>query len=327
MLEKIIHSQKGRASSCASSNKHVVMKIICVFFIISTSVLSLSFYLHKKGEAELSDRNFPYLNPARKAYDQRYLIVDVQFLRDWLKEYSEQNQNVSVYFEYLNTGANISVNNSEFWPASLLKLPVAMAVAKKIERGEWNWTDKLLITEQDKNNRYGDLYKVPNNTPVMIDDLVHKMLTDSDNTAYFSLLRNMDAEEMSAIYKHLGLNNFLGEEGKISAKRYSVLLRSLYNSTYLSDNNSQRILSYLEETSFNNFLSSGIDEGVKFAHKFGISDERDVYLDSGIVFLQGRPYILTVIIQNEEQEIAEEMMREISTKVFQYVRDKENIDL
>jgi len=50
----------------------------------------------------------------------------------------------SVYFEYLPTGANISINkDAEFFPASLLKVPVAMAIAKKIDKREWdgiiNW--------------------------------------------------------------------------------------------------------------------------------------------------------------------------------------------
>src|SRR3989344_4750530 len=85
------------------------------------------------------------------------------------------DQNVSVYFEYLPTGASISINkDAEFYPASLLKVPVAMTVAKKIEKGEWKWTNELVLMSTDKDDKFGTLYKEPANSTHTIEDIVRR---------------------------------------------------------------------------------------------------------------------------------------------------------
>jgi D-alanyl-D-alanine carboxypeptidase len=60
-------------------------------------------------------------------------------------------KSISIYYEQLNSGANISVNKDlRLWPASLTKLPVALVVMKKIESGGWSedTTPSLSYTRQ-----------------------------------------------------------------------------------------------------------------------------------------------------------------------------------
>ena len=78
------------------------------------------------------------------------------------------------------TGSNISLNkDAEFYPASLLKVPVAMAVARKIEKGEWKWTKQLVLMSTDKDDKFGTLYKEPTNSTHTIENLVRRSLSDS----------------------------------------------------------------------------------------------------------------------------------------------------
>lgn len=307
------------------SNKKINIKIIflsllvvVLFFII---IFIYFFYIPKKLNNDYTSNSmeFSLLNPIRQLISQEDLIVNVQPLRDELKKF-EEDSSVSIYFEYLTTGANISINkDAEFWPASLLKVPVSMAVAKKIERGEWKWDNKLVLMPNDKDEKFGNLYKEPNGSIYTIEELVKRNMIDSDNTANFILTRNLELKDIENVYDHIGLNDFISTTGEIGAKKYSVIFRALYNASYLSEENSQKLLAYLSETEFAGYLKSSLPSDVPFSHKIGIDVDRNVYLDSGIVFVSKRPYLLTVMVNGKEEHIAQEIMKEISKLVFDYV--------
>lgn len=292
--------------------------ILC--FLIITNVIGLVIYFTSDKVAQKDIFNL--LNPARRLFKQKDLIVNFQPLRDYLNKEYEVNPNVSVYFEYLPTGANIAISkDAQFYPASLLKLPVAMAVAKKVDAGQWQWDNKLVLMASDKDDKFGDLYKEETGSVFTIEELVRRSLVDSDNTAHFILIRNLELEEIEDVYTHMGLDGFLDSDGSISAKRYSVILRTLYNASFLTDNGSQKLISFLTDEPFADYLKSGLAKDVKFAHKIGIDTDKKVYLDSGIVYLKDRPYILIVMTKSKEELDAKAIMKNISEKVFNYVKN------
>lgn len=72
------------------------------------------------------------------------------------------------------------------------------------------------------------------------------------------------------------------------------------------------------------FLSSGLPEDVIFVHKTGTRIDELVRADSGIVYVPGRPYLLTVMIQKKkggtinEQEV-NKIFKSISEEIYTYV--------
>src|SRR3990172_5306376 len=226
--------------------KIVFITLIALIVVLAaTNIWAIFYYAPSLAEnpENYSNDKYNLLNPARKFIKQEDLIVNFQPLRDYLNDKYEADQNVSIYFEYLPTGASISINkDTEFYPASLLKVPVAMTVAKKIEKGEWKWTNELVLMPADKDEKFGTLYKEPANSTHTIEDIVRRSLSDSDNTAHFILVRNLEMEEMRDVYDHMGLGGFLETEGSLSAKRYSIMFRALYSSSFLTEKNSQKLL-------------------------------------------------------------------------------------
>lgn len=297
--------------------KYLIISIIFVVIILTNII---TYKLGGDKNIDIKKPAFSFLNPARKFISQKDLIVNIQSVRDELNNKYEKDPNVSVYFEYLPTGANISMNkDAEFFPASLLKTPVAMAVAKKIDKGEWRWDNKLVLMSTDKDDKFGDLYKEPTGSVFTIEELVRRSLVDSDNTAHFILLRNLELSEINDVYKHMGLDGFLETDGSISAKRYSVILRSVYNSSYLSDESSQKIISYLTEEKFKDYIGGGFSENIIFAHKIGIDTDKKIYLDAGIVYTANRPYILVVMTKDKIEQKAKDIMKDISSQIYNYV--------
>src|SRR3990167_10321236 len=140
---------KNNDKNQTRKNRKLIFALLSLIVIlIATNSWFLYFYIKNRGaDSAISENNkYNLLNPARKFVKQEDLIINFQPLRDYLNEKYEADQNVSVYFEYLPTGASIAMHkDAEFYPASLLKVPMAMAVAKKIERGEWKWTNELEI--------------------------------------------------------------------------------------------------------------------------------------------------------------------------------------
>ena len=301
----------------------------CLIFGIITLVIFATiniwgFFYFSTNVVAGSKTFYELLNPARGIIKQEDLIVNFQPLRDYLNNKYESDADVSVYFEFLNTGANISIGkDAEFYPASLLKVPVAMAVAKKIERGEWQWINELVLLSADRDKKFGDLYKQPTGSTFTIEELVKKSLQESDNTAHFILVRNLEMSEIQDVYDHMGLYDFMTTDGKISAKKYSVIFRALYNSSYNTAENSSKMLGYLANSKFDNYIKSALPADIKLAHKIGTSEDQGVYLDSGVIYFPGRPYLLTVMIRAFDEKIATAKIKDISEKVYKYIKEFE----
>lgn len=284
---------------------------------------------------------FRYLDPGALFVHNQDLLVRFQPLRQSLiATYTDHPQfHVGLYFEYLPTGANIVVNNDRaMWPASLIKIPVAMAVMKKIERGEWQLSNELVIMDEDKDSTFGDLYKEPSGTTLSIESLLRATLIDSDNTAHFVLLRSLDAEELEDVFFHLGLDEVLeslktspdatATDNRLTAKVYSTFFRSLYNASYLSVDNSETFLGFLEQ-SRREYVRLAIPAEIPFAHKTGVRAEEGVWADSGIVYVDRRPYLLTVMLEAKDLKAmptdadVQTAFSAISKEVYTYVSSLE----
>ena len=290
-----------------------------------------------KWQAAHYQNPYTLLDPGAATVSELDLLVRFQPLRQaLLNQFTEHETfHVGLYFEYLPTGANIVVNNDRaMWPASLIKIPVAMAVMKKVEQGEWELDNQLVILDEDKDASFGELYKEPTGTTMTIRDLLHATLVDSDNTAHFVLLRNLDADELEHVFIHLGLETVLEdlkkkpedatEDNRMTAKTYSVFFRSLYNATYLSVENSQLFLQFLTEGP-TEYGRSGIPTEIVFAHKTGVRSEDKVWADAGIVYLDRRPYLVTIMLEQKDKtqdllpEQVETMFKDITSQIHTYV--------
>lgn len=300
------------------NKKQTATVALAVIFFVSALIFGY-LYFSCNGR-NITFKKYLLLNPARDLYSKNDLIVNFQPLREDLTGIGNTNSGVSVYFEYLPTGANISINKDNgYFPASLLKLPAAFAVYKKIEEGEWKLSDEFEITKESLNPDFGDLYKKPPGTKMSVKDLLSEMLAKSDNTAYMVFVNNLESWELNEAYGHLGLDSLVSEDGQITARKYSVLLRSLYNATYLSDESSQEILGILSDSPLRGYLDQALPMDVVFAHKFGENKSHGVLHDAGIIYVPNRPYLLTVMIKDIDEVSAKKLTNRISAMVYNYV--------
>ena len=192
---------------------------------------------------------------------------------------------------------------------------------QKVEDGILAWNQKLDTHPEDISADSGELYKTIGDKDLTVADLLKELLVNSDNTAQNIFRRQLSVDDYMRFQDATGLLDLYNDQGFISAKEYTRLLRVLYTSTYLEPENSEKILEYMTQATFRNYLSQGIPSGVKFAHKYSENKTQHIFADSGIVYVPKRPYMITVMIRgndsSEETRVwAQNLMKEISEHAY-----------
>lgn len=302
------------------------LRIIAAAFALTTAA-SLAYALFVR-EAPIDEfkEEYPYIDIARHLISQEHFLTTLQPIREYLIDTVEREgpESISIYLEYLNTGANVSINQDlRMLPASLVKVPLAMAVMKKVELGEWELHNELVLSSQDHDEKWGELYREPVGSLFTIDRLLTEMIVNSDNTATRILYRNLSYDEKWDVLSALGLEELFGTDGKITAKEYTRLFRALYTSSYLRRESSQYLLTLLTRSPYDEYLGQGIPEEVPFAHKIGDNVDEEVILDAGIVYVENRPYLIAVAIdyaaEGMGRERALELLGDISKRTYEFM--------
>lgn len=313
----------------------ILLKRISILLLVVT--VAVTGYLWHRTEikntqlAKSNNSEFYLLDPARPLYTDENLVTNIEPLRKYLKSLPEREKDkadISIYFEVLTTGANISVNSDlTLWPASLAKLPLAMVVMKKIEEGSLKENTMLKFEKQDEDPTETSGMEQVIGREYPVSELLKNLLIYSSNVSYSMLKRQVTTYELNLIVNSIGLEQLFTEEGKVSAKEYSRLFRALYVSSYLKPENSQKLLNYMQDSKNAGFIIAGLPKDVPYAHKWGENSFYNVHSDSGIVYVSKRPYLITVMIQPKDSKFStasqysKDLMKEISEKAYNFITE------
>jgi beta-lactamase class A len=265
-----------------------------------------------------------FISPLRGLLPQDDFLATLQPLREELRAIVAASPlRTSLYLEFLNTGSNININTYErFWPASLTKLPIAIAAMREVDRGAWTRDQVLTLEASDRTTVSSELGQAPTGTRFTLDQVLSALLRGSDNTAYQLLLRTLPAGSLEAMVEAVGLEELFDTDGRISAREYARLLRTLYTSSYLSEPSSQHVLELMNASGFPFFLRGAVPDAVPFPHKWGSYPDDHTSLDAGIVYVPNRPYMLVVMVQGRgaagEREAVQALMQQISAAAYRF---------
>lgn len=234
----------------------------------------------------------------------------------------------SLYFRNLNDGSWIGVNeNLAFDPGSILKLSILIGYLKwsEAQPGILNSLVKFdkpipnlpFQNIQGKSLQVGKTYSVR--------ELIEYMILESDNQANAILNWQLPPQYALSVFSDLGLRtpDKSASTFPMSAAELSRFLRSLYNSAYLNERDSEWALDLLTRSRFGSGIRSGVPQNVTVAHKFGergYQDSPDVEVhETAIVYLNGSPYLITIMTKGRNRESQTELIRRISSHTFNIV--------
>lgn len=267
---------------------------------------------------------YPLLSKRIHSEFRQDIVLNFLELRTSLrKQVAPYKNTFGFYFEYLPTGTTIGVNEkTEFYAASLFKVPVVMAYYHYKERLNLKDDPTLEIKEEHIDKNFGDLWKKGIGAKIKASEAVRLTLVESDNTAVKLLAPFIKEEDFNAVYLALDVDLKSDEAGAlISAKNYSSILKALYFSSVLSKESSNEILDMLTKTKFPDKIEAGVPHGILVAHKIGdFEDKKGVqgFRDCGIVYVPRRPYILCMFSVSDEHT-ARQRMKVLSKTVYDFV--------
>ncbi|TAN58533.1 serine hydrolase [Patescibacteria group bacterium] len=322
----------------------VSKKAILAFFIIAI-LWGLSLWgvwqFAREPDNNAKQNLFHLLNPRLATFELNTpeeraakLFITLSPLKTELLEFLGDNQNnTAFYIEDLNTGGWAGwQEREEFIPASLLKVPVAMAALKEVDKGEWTLETAFTMETRYKDKNFGSLWQMEDGKSITLKQLIEEMLQYSDNTAANILFDKISADSRNNVYYHIGLVNpeapFEQSANqplfrKLTPKELATIFRALFNATYLTRRSSSYILEILTDTKFDKVLASEIPSNISVAHKVANFFTKDPnrpknYHDCGIVYYPQHPYLYCVMTKEFNADVAQQFIVDIGNKIYRY---------
>jgi beta-lactamase class A len=234
----------------------------------------------------------------------------------------------SVYFRDLNNGPWFGIREEvKFYPASLLKVPLAMWYYWKADEDP----DLLEQAIEFKGPRgvshvnFPPRVQLEEGKTYTIEALIQYMLQESDNNAANILDEFGGREKTADVYRDFGIQpSNTSEAYAIDVHTYASFFRILYNATYIGRVHSEHLLDILSRSSFTQGLRAGVPENVVVAHKFGekvLDAQTNTYQlhDCGIVYAGNTPYSLCIMTQGKDIHHLVEFIKDVSSLVYEEV--------
>jgi beta-lactamase class A len=236
---------------------------------------------------------------------------------------------MGVAIEDLTTGDHFLLHEDEvFAQASSIKTTVLATLYLQAQQGKLKLTDLYTVQSSDlvpDSDIMNGL--TPGVTRLTLRDLATMMVAVSDNSAANVLIDRVGMPNVNAMLDSLGLTHTRlrrkmmdlqaakeGRENISTPREMMTLLDALYHGKLLNKESTTDFFTMLS-TNKNSFIPRDLPADLKVANKEG--ELEAVRTDSGIVFVEGRPYVICVMtsfLRNERD--GEEAITKVSLEAW-----------
>lgn len=249
---------------------------------------------------------------------EEYFGIETETESNKLEELQEQLENevsafvssggkASIYVEDLLTGETAQAGRGQQRAASIIKLYVAGCI-------------------------YEEQVEDPEHALANVDDLIQKMLSQSDNEVTNTLVKQLGSgdaatgmQKVNAFCQRHGLTDsdmgrlmldFSSDaENYTSVQDSAAFLRSLY---YDRLDGADKMLSYLKQQERTSKIPAGVPAGVQTANKTGELDTTEN--DVALILIENRPYVISVMTDDlSDTAAARNWIVKISSEVYQFM--------
>lgn len=220
-----------------------------------------------------------------------------------------------------DTAAHYELNAQDIYPsASLYKLFLMAAVLDQVEQGKLKEEDLLKVESahiakiiQEDDPHKGTL-------EYTVGEALNRVAYFSDNYAAIMLAEKVGWDNIQLQVTKIGATaTNIKEPITTNASDIALYFEKLYKGEIVSKKASDSIIERLSKAEVNDRIPANLPKDIKISHKTG--ELPNVRHDAGIVFLEGKPYLIVLMskdLQYEDDGI--EILVNISKEVFEYIR-------
>ena len=249
---------------------------------------------------------------------------------------SKLKGHVGIYYKNLKTGETACYNEDhEFIPASVIKLPIVMAIYKMAAEGRADLSEKLKVTYECRVPSCGAFNAFTDEPMVDIKTLCNLAIVISDNTASNMLTSHFGIENLNREFKEMGLKKTHVErlffDDEMQEKGYNnkavpceigYLLEQIHNRTFVSEEISQEIWEIIESQQLRDKIAAYIEDFAPVGNKTG--GARGITCDVALV--EGdNPFILTFMANEADVPVTDDFIRHLGRDIFKEIRDGSRI--
>jgi beta-lactamase class A len=224
------------------------------------------------------------------------------------------------YVFRLDSGFGYGMRENEVLPAaSIMKVPVMVAVSEAVANGRMNLDDTYTLEEADRATGSGPLQFELSGKTYKISDLLNYLGKNSDNTAWLMFNRRLGNQLLEDVLQEMQMMESSYQNLTTTARDVARMFAYIYRGKAGGETGKQAIWSYLTDSIYEDRISVGIPDGVDLAHKVGT--DTDVWADAGIIVPKSgkiEPFILVILNRGVDRNQATWVVPEITRKIWDF---------
>lgn len=298
------------------------MRLVLVTIICSVLLIGIVF-VSKNTEK-------PELLPVEKtvsALGSTDISVEPSALENVIDEVlADAEGTYGVVVKHLGTDeAYVSNEHEQFRSASLYKLWVMKVAYDQLHNGSLS-PDEVLEREVTELNGLYDIAtesaeKTEGKVTYPASEALAQMITVSDNYAAYVLADRINLGNVSSFLQEYSFaDSQIAQPPTTSAYDVARFYELLYDGELADPESTDAMISLLKQQQLTYKLPLYLPEDVEIAHKTGELDA--VTHDAGIVFTDNGDYIIAVLSESEEPDVAADVIAEVSREVYEYFQSQ-----
>jgi len=220
--------------------------------------------------------------------------------------------------------------DEQFFTASVIKVPIMVAVYRKVDEGKLSFSQQVEIKDEDWAAGAGWLQWEKAGTRQTVGDLLLLMMTQSDNVATNALVRTVGGpEHINEVARSMGAEDTLlyqkvsSERGAVPAidnrstpRDMATMMQKIAQGKAASEKSCGYMIDLMHENRLDWWLDAGLPAGVDAANKAGWLYR--VYDEAGIVEHDGHRYAVAIMTKHGSADVygGQDLIKNLSKSVW-----------
>ena len=293
---------------------------IIAIIILAFQILSVSYCESEESQEEVK---------------QEWLLDEE--LQERIENYlKERTGNYSFYVIDPKTKEYVSINDSKYIAASIIKTYLLVETHRQIKEGNLSFEDKLPPKDTYKVDGSGIIGREDDGTKYTIRELLDLVITISDNVAANMLADHIGLENINNTMKEFAIEDsnyghlILRKEktryfygwNRTTTKDLATMYYHIYTRQCLGEEYDNMLIELFTKCRSNYKIPKLLPEGTKVSHKTGSLSLYEH--DAGIVFSENRDYIIACMSDNlKSNKEGQRTIANVSKIVYNHMMEKD----